>query len=104
MLASASAREGWGLTLTEAAACGTPAVATRISGHEDALSEGESGLLGANREELAAALGRVIGDESLRRRLTAGALEHAQRFTWENTAFGTLEVLAAEAMRRRRRP
>ena len=104
VLASASAREGWGMTLTEAAACGTPAVATRISGHEDALSEGESGLLGANREELAAALGRVIGDESLRRRLTAGALEHAQRFTWENTAFGTLEVLAAEAMRRRRRP
>jgi glycosyltransferase involved in cell wall biosynthesis len=104
VLASASAREGWGMTLTEAAACGTPAVATRISGHEDALSEGESGLLGANREELAAALGRVVGDEALRRRLTAGALEHAQRFTWENTAFGTLEVLAAEAMRRRRRP
>ena len=33
----ASAREGWGMTLTEAAACGTPAVATRIAGHADAV-------------------------------------------------------------------
>ena len=42
---SASAREGWGMTLTEAAACGTPAVATRIAGHADAVRDGRSGLL-----------------------------------------------------------
>src|SRR5262249_4779310 len=30
MVTSASAREGWGMSLTEAGACGTPAVATRI--------------------------------------------------------------------------
>ena len=29
VLVSASAREGWGMTITEAAACGTPAVVTR---------------------------------------------------------------------------
>ena len=40
LLASASAREGWGMTLTEAAACGTPAVVTRIAGHGDAVDEG----------------------------------------------------------------
>ena len=43
--ASASAREGWGLSLTEAAACGTPAVASRIAGHADAVHDGVSGLL-----------------------------------------------------------
>ena len=41
----ASVREGWGMTLTEAAACGTPAVATRIAGHVDAVADGASGLL-----------------------------------------------------------
>ena len=43
--ASASAREGWGLSLTEAAACGTPAVATQIAGHADAVHDGVSGVL-----------------------------------------------------------
>ena len=39
-LASTSAREGWGMTITEAAACGTPAVVTRIAGHADAVVDG----------------------------------------------------------------
>ena len=37
VVASSSQREGWGMTLTEAAACGTPAVATAIAGHADAV-------------------------------------------------------------------
>ena len=37
VVASTSAHEGWGMTITEAAACGTPSVATRIAGHEDAV-------------------------------------------------------------------
>ena len=62
VLASASAREGWGMTVTEAAACGTPAVATRIAGHSDAVAEGVSGLLADGNDELVAALDRVLGD------------------------------------------
>jgi glycosyltransferase involved in cell wall biosynthesis len=100
---SAAAREGWGMTLTEAAACGTPAVATRIAGHLDAIADGRSGLLVDNREEFVDALDRVLRDPELRARLSAGALEHAARFTWVATARGTLEVLAADAVRRRRR-
>ena len=45
VVASSSQREGWGMTLTEAAACGTPAVATAIAGHADAVLNGESGIL-----------------------------------------------------------
>ncbi|HEY5153460.1 MAG TPA: glycosyltransferase family 4 protein, partial [Acidimicrobiales bacterium] len=45
VVASASIAEGWGMTLTEAAACGTPAVATRINGHTDSVDDGVSGLL-----------------------------------------------------------
>ena len=102
VVTSASAREGFGMTLTEAAACGTPAVATRIAGHTDAVVEGRSGLLVDSRDELVDALDRVITDAELRARLRAGAIEHASQLTWGATARGTLEVLAAEAIRRRR--
>ena len=101
VLASVSAREGWGMTITEAAACGTPAVATNIAGHSDAVKDGASGLLGKSREDLVDALDRVISDEGLRVRLSEGALENASRLTWESTAYGTLEVLANEATRRK---
>ena len=103
VIAGAAAREGWGMTLTEAAACGTPAVATRIAGHLDAVAPDRSGLLVDGREEFVSALDAVLRDQSLRDRLAAGAQEHAARFTWEATALGTLEVLAADARRRRPR-
>ena len=102
VVASASAREGWNMSLTEAAACGTPAVATRISGHMDAVVPGETGLL-VEPAELGSALDRVLGDPDLRERLSAGALAHAGRFTWEATALGTLTALAEEAQRLRQR-
>ncbi|MBA3303672.1 MAG: glycosyltransferase family 4 protein, partial [Acidimicrobiia bacterium] len=99
VVASASAREGWGMSLTEAGACGTPSVATRISGHLDAVDEGVGGLLAEGPDELHRDLDRVLSDDDLRHRLSAGALAHASRFTWEATALGTLEALAAEVRR-----
>jgi glycosyltransferase involved in cell wall biosynthesis len=97
---SASAREGWGMTITEAAACATPAVVTRISGHSDAVVDGETGLL-ADVGDLGPALGRLLADPDLRARLSAGAAAHAARYTWAATAEGTLQVLADDAIRRR---
>ncbi len=96
VVASSSQREGWGMTLTEAAACGTPAVATAIAGHADAIVDGESGLL-VDVEDLPGALQRVLGDEVLRNRLARGALSRARWFTWDATARRALEALAAEA-------
>jgi len=102
VLASASAHEGWGMTITEAAACGTPAVATRIAGHSDAIVDGRTGLLVDDAAELAHALDRLLADDKLRARLALSAEDHAGMFTWGATALGTLEVLAAEALRRPR--
>ena len=100
-VASASSREGWGMTLTEAAACGTPSVATRIPGHTDAVADGQSGLLVDGEAGLVTGLLDVVDDHALRQRLQAGALDHAAGFTWDRTALETLEALAAEARRRR---
>jgi glycosyltransferase involved in cell wall biosynthesis len=104
VLASTSAFEGWGMTITEAAACGTPAVATRIPGHMDAVHHGSSGLLASGAAEMEEGLAAVLLDGDLRRRLTRGAEERAASLTWDRTALGTLRVLAADARRRRRFP
>ncbi|MCC6226277.1 MAG: glycosyltransferase family 4 protein [Microthrixaceae bacterium] len=102
-VASTSVREGWGMTITEAAACATPAVATRIAGHSDAIHDDRSGLLADTDDQLVAKLSAVLVDDALRSRLQRGALERAGALTWESTALGTFEVLAADAHRRRRR-
>jgi glycosyltransferase involved in cell wall biosynthesis len=100
VVASTSAREGWGMTLTEAAACGTPAVATDIAGHRDAIFDGESGLLVDHITDFPNALVRVLTDSAVRDRLGARAISRAAQCTWDATALGTLEALAADARRR----
>ena len=54
-----------GHDLTEAAACGTPAVATRIPGHVDAIDEGVSGLLADDEAGFVANLSRIANDPAL---------------------------------------
>jgi len=102
IVASASAREGWGMTLTEAAACGTPAVATRIAGHADAVRDGRTGLLADHDPtSLGDAMARVLGDDALRARLGQGARSWAGELTWSNTATRLMRVVADEVARRR---
>jgi glycosyltransferase involved in cell wall biosynthesis len=103
LVASASISEGWGMTLTEAAACATPAVATRIPGHEDAVIDGSSGLLVEPTVGLEGAISQVLLDDGLRTRLSAGALAHARRFTWNATALGCMQALVDDAKRHRPR-
>jgi glycosyltransferase involved in cell wall biosynthesis len=97
---STSAYEGWGLTITEAAACGTPAIASRIDGHLDAIVDGESGLLAEPGPEMEAALDMVLTNQVVRRRLEVGARERARSLTWDQTSFGTLQVLASDTRAR----
>jgi len=91
------------MTLSEAAACQTPAIATRIPGHLDAIDHGISGMLVDRNEDFAAQLETVLGDAMLRRRLGLAAAARAAPLTWDATAYGNLAVLAAERRRRMRR-
>ena len=75
--------EGFGLTLLEALAAGTPVVAVRNRGTEEAV--GRAALL-AEPEGIAAALGRIADDAELRRELADRGRERAREFSWERSA------------------
>jgi glycosyltransferase involved in cell wall biosynthesis len=94
VIASASTDEGWGLSLTEAAACGTPSVATRIAGHVDSVRDGTTGLLVGSDEEMARALEAVLTDTGLRERLGEGARRWAETLTWDHVALEVLRAIA----------
>jgi glycosyltransferase involved in cell wall biosynthesis len=93
VVASSSLREGWGMTLTEAASCGTPAVATDIAGHRDAVVDGETGLLVGVDAELGAVLAKVLADDGLRTRLGRAARRRAEPLTWPRTAASLFSLL-----------
>ena len=110
VVASTSQREGWGMTISEAGACATPAVVSRIAGHVDAVEDRVSGLVvdvdadharpGEQRSTtaFADALGAVVSDRVLRARLGHGARTRADELSWEATATGTLDALVDEAV------
>ncbi len=89
-----SEKEGWGLTVIEANACGTPVIASDSDGLRDSVLDGKTGLLvpHGNVEDLAAAMDRLAGNSSLRSELGKNGLEWAAGFNWDATAEKVLGV------------
>ena len=99
IVASASHAEGWGMSLTEAAACATPSVATDIAGHRGAVIPGYSGELVAP-EDLATTIDAVISDPERWSALSEGALAHAAQLSWDAVAAAQLEILLTQCQQR----
>ena len=97
VLATTSAYEGWGLTISEAAACGTPAVASPISGHSDAVVSGVTGYLAEPGAPMVSAISALIDDDLLRRRMRQAAISNAARLKWDRAAVDAMGVLASSA-------
>jgi glycosyltransferase involved in cell wall biosynthesis len=93
LLVSASHSEGWGMTITEAAACGTPCVVTANHGHCAAATHNVTGLIVEDDADLSAEMIEVLTDYALRDTLTHGALTHAAKFQWDRTAAILLQTL-----------
>lgn len=76
------------MTVVEAAACGTPSLASDSPGLRDSVRDGETGFLVPHGD--AGALARkmiaLVKDDSLRVRLGRGAAEFAAAHTWEAAA------------------
>ncbi len=96
-----SPKEGWGLTVVEAGACGTAVVAADSPGLRDSVRRDETGLLVPYDDDaaLADALVRVLGDTALRDRLASAGVTWASRFRWDDCARRSLDALAGEEAR-----
>ncbi len=82
-----SPKEGWGLTVIEANACGTPVVASRSPGLVESVREGETGVLvpHGNVKALADALADLLTDRPRRIAMAEAGIRWAHEFTWERT-------------------
>jgi glycosyltransferase involved in cell wall biosynthesis len=80
-----SPKEGWGLTVIEANACGTPVVASRSPGLVESVRDGETGILvpHGNVRALADAIADLLTDRPRRLAMAGAALRWAHEFTWE---------------------
>src|SRR5512143_741882 len=94
-LANTSSKEGWGLTVIEANACGVPVVASDVPGLRDAVRDRETGLLYGfgDIDALAAKLRLLLDDAELRGRLGAAAQAWAATFDWGLVARSTVRLL-----------
>lgn len=92
-----SSKEGWGIANLEAAACGTPTVASDAPGLRDSVVHGETGFLVPHGDvaALARRLGQVLDDVALRARLGQNAVAFARRHSWDTAADRTEAHLRA---------
>jgi glycosyltransferase involved in cell wall biosynthesis len=90
-----SYKEGWGLTIIEANATGTPAIASDALGLKDSVQNKKTGLLfeRGNSEDLYFKMCELANNLELLNNLSLNAKEWANQFSWDESATQTLQVL-----------
>ncbi len=93
----ASPKEGWGITNLEAAACGTPVIASNSPGIRESVRDAETGFLVPHGEikAMATAMAQLAQDPALVNTLGVHARQFAETFTWERAAEETERHLEA---------
>lgn len=94
-LLQTSFKEGWGLTVVEAAKLGTTTIASDVPGLRDSVRNGETGLLfqAGDATACASEMDRLYSNDDLRTRLADAARAYADEFKWETAAELTLNML-----------
>lgn len=93
ILVAPSVKEGWGLTVHEAGARGTPSVVYNVPGLRDIVKNNYNGLVCSENtpESLANNLDKLLKDKLLYKRLQRGAIQERKKHTWDSTVDKFLE-------------
>jgi phosphatidylinositol alpha-mannosyltransferase len=97
--------ESFGIVLVEAMAAGLPVVASAVPGYDEVVRDGVDGLLvpAGDAAALAGAIGRVLDDPTLARRLGDAGRERAATFDW-SVIVERIEALYEKALHARPTP
>jgi glycosyltransferase involved in cell wall biosynthesis len=95
LLVNPSPKEGWGLTVVEANACGVPVVASDRPGLRDSVWNGETGVLVpyGDEEAFARASIEILTDTHLWKRMSSRAVERVGELTWEQCSREVAQLL-----------
>jgi len=95
IVVSPSMKEGWGLTIPEAAYVGTPAVVYNSEGLRDVVKNGKTGIICDRNTslELAKNIGRLLGNTTLYRKMQREAITLGHSYSWDSTAKVALDVI-----------
>jgi glycosyltransferase involved in cell wall biosynthesis len=90
-----SEKEGWGLTVIESNATGTPVVARDAPGLRESVRHGETGYLvpSASPEAFAERIGELLDDDVLATQMSRDALTWSKKFDWDVAAREMLEAI-----------
>jgi glycosyltransferase involved in cell wall biosynthesis len=83
-----SEKEGWGISILEAAACGTPSVASDVLGLRDSVLHEKTGLLVQHGDvsALARSIRRLLENEDLCRAFGRAGRSFAEGLSWDRAA------------------
>ncbi|HYK08159.1 MAG TPA: glycosyltransferase, partial [Candidatus Eisenbacteria bacterium] len=80
--------EGWGITTIEAAACGTPTVASNVPGLKDSIKHKITGILVSygDTKNFANAIREIVENKKMREKMSKASWDWAQNFSWEESS------------------
>lgn len=88
-----SLREGFGLPILEAMACGVPTIGSKTTSMPEVLGRTDVTFDPADAGDIARVLQRVLSDEDFRADIAAHAVSHAKRFSWARSAATALDFI-----------
>jgi glycosyltransferase involved in cell wall biosynthesis len=84
--------EGFGLPILEAMACGSPVIASNIPAYTEVTGEAAWLIDPLDTDDMAEALGILMGEIGLRKQMRERGFERAGLFSWEQTAEAIWEL------------
>ncbi|HEX6977553.1 MAG TPA: glycosyltransferase family 1 protein [Patescibacteria group bacterium] len=84
--------EGYGIPVVDALTCGTPVVASRTQALVEIAGDGAYFADAKKPEDFATKFKRIIEDKKLRNKYIDSGREAVKKYSWQNTAQGTLAV------------